>query len=123
MKKISQKDLKSLEKQGVSVKRQMGKQPPKEEVKPPKKKVKPKAVTPIKEPVNHAAMAASIDHSNRLAERNSQIIEQNSKVIKEFADNIERLEPYEPQDYTFDLERDDDKLLKRIYARVGIVGD
>jgi len=119
--KISQAELKKLEKQGTVVKRQMGKQPPKKEVKPPKKKVKPKAVTPSPGPVNHAAMAASIEHSTRIAERNAEVIEQNSKVIKEFTDSIERLEPYEPQDYTFDLERDDDKLLKRVYARVGIV--
>lgn len=119
--KIKQSDLKALEKQGVSVKRQMGKQPPTKEVKPPKKKVIKKEVTPIQEPAGNAAMRASLDHTARIAERNAEVIEQNSKVIKEFADNIERLEPYEPQDYTFDLERDDDKLLKRIYARVGIL--
>jgi hypothetical protein len=119
--KISKAELKKLEKQGVQVKRQMGKQPPKTEVAPPKKKVEKPKPAPAAPSVDHAAMRASIDHSARIAEKNSQVIEQNSKVIKEFTDNIERLEPYEPQDYTFDLERDDDKLLKRIYARVGIL--
>lgn len=123
--KISQKDLKDLEKDGVKVTRAMGSQPaPKKKVAAPKKplmkpkKPAPKAVEPVRE---HAAMQASIEHSARLLAASEKVLQQNSEVIKDFAASIERLEPYEPSDYTFDIERDKDKLLKRIFARVGIV--
>jgi hypothetical protein len=121
--KISKADLAQLEKEGVQVSRKMGAQPA------PKKKAKPRKKTPPAPPVKqehpaeYAAMRASIAASDDLVRRNTEILTRNSAAIEEFSASIKKMEPRKASPYTFDLERDDDKLLKRVFARPGIVRD
>lgn len=124
--KISQSDLKQLEKEGTVVKRAMGKQPKKAAPKPKPKPRKPPVsskppAAPVVDAQMHASMRSSLAATERLMEQNAKILEHNNEVIQEFAESVKRLEPREPSAYTFDLERDEDKLLKRVYARPGIV--
>lgn len=120
--KLSKKDLAALEKEGVKVTRAMGKQPKKAAPKPkPKPKAPPQPPAPPVDEKLHASMRASLAATERLMEQNAKILEHNNEVIQDFAASVKRLEPREPSAYTFDMERDEDKLLKRVYARPGIV--
>lgn len=113
--KIKKADLKALQKEGVTVRRKMGEQPPTKEVAPPKKKVK-KA-----KPKQHASMSASMNDSQAQLAAANQILARNGEMIREFTESVKELKPREPSPYTFDIKRDGDGLLKRVYARPGIV--
>lgn len=116
--KIKQSELKKLEKQGVRVKRQMGKGAPTKEVKPPKKKVEKK--------VPHAAMQASMDATAKQIEAANVIAAKNGEIIKDFTEQVKEMQAQKSpfaDGATFDIVRDDDKLLKRVYARPGILED
>lgn len=122
--KISKAELKRMESDGFTVERAMGKQPKPKNPPKPKPKPKPKIETkPVEPVVDNAAMRASIAQTEQLMKENARILSQNNAVIKDFADSVKELKPRGPSPYTFDLERDDDKLLKRVYARPGIVED
>ena len=121
--KLTKQQLEEMQKDGVRVQRAMGKQPkpkapPKPKPAPPKPKPAPKPPEP---PADYAAMRSSMAATERLLEQNARILEHNNEVIQQFASSVKELKPLEPSAYTFDLERDDDKLLKRVYARPGII--
>lgn len=118
--KIKQSELKKLEKQGVTVKRKMGAQPPRKEAAPPKKKAKKRDDAPAP----HASMAASMEAASKQIEAANVIAARNSEIIKDFAENVKELQAQKSpfaEGATFDIVRDDDKLLKRVYARPGIL--
>ena len=115
--KISQKELKQLEKEGARVKRPLKKRQPSS--KPPQKAVEsPK--TPEKQP---ASMRASMKFFEQQAEATRLVVAHNAEMIAEFKEDLKALVSKEREtlEYTFDIVRDDDKLLKRVYARPGII--
>jgi hypothetical protein len=128
--KISKADLAALEKDGAVVKRALGKQPP-----PKKRAAKPKKKPPAKtlasdakkvensESRAHASMQASMRHSESQIALLNRVVEQNSEIVNNFAESVKALRPQEPSPYTFDVKRDDDGLLERVYARPGILTD
>lgn len=124
--KIKKADLKQLEKDGVTVKRAMGKQP----ARPPAKiaaetnktTAKPTAKA-VKKPAKHAAMKASMDSTSTQLEAANKLLAMNGEMLREFKDSLADLKPREPVPYTFDIKRDGEGLLKRVYARPGIDGD
>lgn len=127
--KISKKDLPGLEKQGVTVKRAMGKQPASarksasKAADTPEKPAESKAKAPKKSAKPHASMGASMDHTAAQLEAQNQLIAQNTEVMRDFKDQLSELKPRDPVPYTFDIKRDGDGLLKRVHARPGIHGE
>jgi hypothetical protein len=108
--KVSQRELKSRERKGARVKRQMGAAEPVEKpVAAPKPEVQP-----------HAAMAASLEASDANQRATNILLARNTEIIAEFGKSLAKAATREPSPYTFDIERDDDKLLKRVLARPGI---
>lgn len=98
----------------------------------PKPEVPKKAPAP--EPAEEklpASMRASMDFYEAQAEATRLIVARNNEVIAQFGRDLKEfagreptqvpMAPAEPIEYTFDIERDDDKLLKRIFARPGII--
>ena len=116
--KIKQADLKALKKDGVKVRRTMGKQRPTKEVDQPIKEV----ISPA-EPVKHASMGASMADSASQLEAANHILAMNGAMIRDFAESVKELRPRDPVPYTFDIRRDEDRLLKKIFARPGILED
>ncbi len=109
--KISQRKIKQLEKSGGRVNRRMGTEEP-----------KPKAAAPAAETREHASMAASMAAYEAEQKATNKLIAHNSEVLRDFRDTLkEAVKSREPSPYTFDIERDDDKLLSRVLARPGIV--
>jgi len=123
MKKISEADLKAMRKEGLKVRRKMGEQPSKPDQAPvdlPEKEVVQPTIQ-VEEPRPHASMGASMEATAASEEALRKLVAMNTAVIEQFQDRLSELE--RPRDYTFDVQRDEDKLLKRIHMRAGIYED
>jgi hypothetical protein len=115
--KISKNELKKMESEGAVVKRKMGKGKSPEPVETPK----PVETPPAKEPAPHASMSASMDHVAAQVKATLMTVAQNGELLRQFKESLEALvEPREPSEYTFDVVRDGEGLLKRVLARPGI---
>jgi hypothetical protein len=116
MKKVSQSDVKKLEKSGATVRRRTPKA--KKDAAPLAKK---EAISPTKEVVQHASMGASMEAHAADQEATRILLAQNAAMIKEFSDNLKNMVTREPSPYTFDVVRNEDDRIKRVYARPGIL--
>ena len=113
MKTISQAELNRLTASGAKVKRKMGSgKPAPEAEKKPEPKPKPK------EPVKMASMGASMKYLETQAQATLKILAKNTEVIEDFrkevktaVDKVGKKVPY-----VFDVERGEDRLIKRIVA-------
>ena len=122
--KISQSELKAMEKEGLTVRRKLGAQPskPKAKVEDLPEKPPTQDKEPLKAEVPHASMAASMDATAAEREAMRVLVAKNIEVIEGFkADLAKQRQP--GGEYTFDIKRDEDKLLKRIHVRPGIIED
>ena len=122
MKKISKDDLKGLKKEGLTVRRKMGAQPSMPES--PTEELPEKEVTPPTPEVErpHASMAASMAASAAESEALRVLVAKNAEVMEGFREDLQKI-ARPASEYTFDILRDEDKLLKRIHARPGIIED
>lgn len=127
MKKVNQEQLRDMQKSGATVKRLQKPEAPKPEApKPetPKLEVaKAAAEQPAKPAEMPGSMRASMQAMEAQAEATRLVVAKNTEVISDFGKQLKTLveeRDVSPTGYTFDIERDEDKLLKRIYAIPGI---
>jgi len=112
MKTISQAELNKLTASGAKVKRKMG------TGKPAPKKVEEKKPEAPKEPVKMASMGASMQYLESQAQATLKILAKNTEVIEDFRQEVKTAvdKVGKKVPYVFDVERGEDRLIKRIVA-------
>lgn len=122
MKKISKAELDGLKKDGLTVRRKMGAQPEKPDATPKDLPKKGQDLPKGEKEKTHASMSASMHSTAAEREALRLLVAKNTEVIEQFKKELETL-ARPASDYTFDVLRDEDKLMKRIHARAGIHED